>query len=101
MEIPKSQFYLFWVESPIIGHHSHLLHQTYEEALQDACRKAKSAEFIDLTPEYANEIKLLFPNVNQTYIIHSALFTYDEKLPLAVPVREGQEKTYDFRNVSI
>ena len=101
MEIPKSQFYLFWVEEPKISHHSYILYQTYEEALQNACREAHSAEFIDLTPNNPNKIKLFFPKTNTTIIIHVALFTYDQKLPLAVPNHDNEEKTYDFKNLYI
>ena len=101
MEIPKSQFYLFWVEEPLISHHGYTFFQTYEEALQEACRSVESSEFIDLFPDNEHQIKLFFPNKNRKITIHSTLFTYDPKLPLAIPDYFAKEKTYDFKNINV
>ena len=78
MEIPNSQFHLFWVEHKISDRFSNtstFFIQTFEEALHEACGMAKSDEFIDLDPDNSFCVKLYFPKTKANVTIHSKLFT--------------------------
>lgn len=95
MNIPAIQFYIYFVDDET------WVYQNYEAALNRACERAKSSEFIDLDPDNEYEIKLLFPKTKRKITIIRKLFTYDSKIPLAVPDYSRHEKTYDYKNLGI
>lgn len=85
--IPKTQFYLFTVDSDVF------LHQTFDSALRTACKKAGSAVFSELPFPETNSfvITYYFPETDKTICIRRYLFTYDENLSLAIP-RKGYKE---------
>ena len=95
MNIPNSQFYVFVVDDRVI------LFQTFEEALNEACRLARSTEFVDLTPNDFLEVVLFFPKTANKITIKRKLFTYNDKLPLAIPSYQYKTETYCYKNIGI
>lgn len=95
MTVPSSQFHLFWIDG------FHFLYQTYEEALVEACRICKSAEFVDLDPDSILDVTLFFPKNGRKITICSGLFTYSSALPLVTGPRYDEQKTYEFKNLGV